>query len=163
VPVYNDVIDLYYRTWFRYHPEVAVDLGIEGYSERLMPYGDDDIGALIALHEKLINTIDELDTNSLDSDQQIDLQLMYGQALIESKQLVEQDWRLRDPTRFLPVNAIYQLTVRPVRDRGGAMRARLQAIPGYLRGAKGYLQSEPERIPPIWLEAAIRLAKPVKA
>ncbi len=155
MPVYNDVVDLYYRTWFRFHPEVAVDLGIEGYSDRLTPYGDDDIGALVALHEKLINTVDELDDTALDSDQQIDLQLMYGQALIESKQLIEQDWRLRDPTRFLPVNAIYQLTVRPVRDRGGALRARLQAIPGYLRGAKGYLQSEPELVPPIWLEAAI--------
>jgi uncharacterized protein (DUF885 family) len=155
VPVYNDLIDLYYRTWFRYHPEVAVDLGVEGYSDRLTPYGDDDIGALIALHEKLINSIDELDTSALDADQQIDLQLMYGQALIESKQLVEQDWRLRDPTRFLPVNAIYQLTMRPVRDRGGALRARLQAIPGYLRGAKGHLQSKPELIPAIWLEAAI--------
>jgi uncharacterized protein (DUF885 family) len=155
VPVYNDLIDLYYRTWFRYHPEVAVDLGVEGYSDRLTPYGDDDIGALIALHEKLINTVGELDTSALDDDQQIDLRLMYGQALIESKQLVEQDWRLRDPTRFLPVNAIYQLTVRQVRDRGGALRARLQAIPGYLRGAKGHLQTEPELIPPIWLEAAI--------
>ena len=155
MPIYNDVIDLYYRTWFRYHPEVAVDLGIEGYSEQLTPYGDDDIGALVALHEKLINTLDELDTSALDDDQQIDLQLMYGQALIESKQLVDQDWRLRDPTRFLPVNAIYQLTVRPVRDRGGALKTRLQAIPGYLRGARGYLQAEPESIPPIWLEAAI--------
>lgn len=155
MPVYNDLIDLYYRTWFRYHPEVAVDLGVEGYSDRLTPYGDDDIGALIALHEKLINSIDELDTSALDADQQIDLQLMYGQALIESKQLVEQDWRLRDPPRFLPVNAIYQLTMRPVRDRGGALRARLQAIPGYLRGAKGHLLTEPGLIPPIWLEAAI--------
>jgi len=155
VPVYNDLIDLYYRTWFRYHPEVAVDLGVEGYAERLTPYGDDDIGAQIALHEKLISAVDELDMSALDADQQIDLQLMHGQALIESRQLIEQDWRLRDPTRFVPVNAIYQLTVRPVRDRGAALRARLQAIPGYLRGAKGHLQTEPERIPPIWLEAAI--------
>lgn len=153
--VYNELIDLYYRIWFRYHPEVAVDLGVEGYSDRLTPYGDDDIGALIALHEKLINTVDELDTSALDEDQRIDLQLMYGQALIESRQLIDQDWRLRDPTRFLPVNAIYQLTMRAVRDRGKALRARLQAIPGYLRGAKSHLQSAPELIPPVWLEAAI--------
>ena len=155
MPVYNDLIDLYYRTWFRYHPEVAVDLGIEGYADKLTPYGDDDIGALNALQEKLINTIGELDTSALDDNQQTDLRLMYGQALIESKQLIDQDWRLRDPSRFLPVNAIYQLTVRPVRDRGEALRARLQAIPGYLRGAKGHLLSEPELIPPFWLEAAI--------
>jgi uncharacterized protein (DUF885 family) len=155
VSVFHDLVDLYYRTWFRYHPEVAVDLGVEGYSDRLTPYGDDDIGALIALHEKLINTIGELDVAKLDEDQQIDLDLMYGQAVIERKQLLDQDWRLRDPTRFIPVNAIYQLTMRPVRDRGGALRKRLQAIPGYLRGAKGHLLTEPELIPAIWLEAAI--------
>ncbi|MBI1423461.1 MAG: DUF885 family protein [Gammaproteobacteria bacterium] len=159
MPVYNDLIDLYYRTWFRFHPEVAVDLGIEGYSELLTPYDDDDIGALNALHEKLINALSELNTDSLDMDQQIDLDLMYGQALIESKQLLDQDWRMRDPTRFLPINAIYQLTIRPVRDRGAALRARLQAIPGYLRGAKQYLLSEPESIPPLWLEAAITEAE----
>lgn len=155
MPVYNELVDLYYRTWFRYHPEEAVDLGVEGYSELLTPYGDDDIGALNALHEKLINSIAELDTSAFNDDQQIDLSLMYGQALIESRQLVEQDWRRRDPTRFLPVRAIYQLIMRPVRDRGTALRARLQAIPAHLRGARGHLLSEPESIPAIWLEAAI--------
>jgi uncharacterized protein (DUF885 family) len=53
------------------------------------------------------------------------------------------------------VNAIYQLTIRTVKDRCGALRERLQAIPGHLRGAKGHLLSAPETIPPIWLESAI--------
>lgn len=152
---YNEIIDAYYRAWFRYHPEAAVDLGVEGYSEVLMPYGDDDIGALITLHEKLIDSLDELDHAALTPDQQIDARLMRGQALIESKYLIEHDWRLRDPARFLPVNAIYQLTIRPVKDRGTALRARLSAIPGYLRGAKQHLLTEAQSIPPIWLEAAL--------
>ena len=152
---YNDLVDSYYRAWFRYHPERAVDLGVEGYSHLLVPYGDDDIGALITLNEKLIDAVDAMDTSALDPDQLIDLRLMYGQAYLESKQLVELDWRLRDPTRFVPVNAIYQLTIRTVKDRCGALRERLQAIPGHLRGAKGHLLSAPEKIPPIWLESAI--------
>ncbi len=152
---YNDLVDSYYRAWFRFHPERAVDLGVEGYSHLLAPYGDDDIGALITLNEKLIDAVDAMDTSELDPDQLIDLRLMYGQAYLESKQLIELDWRLRDPTRFVPVNAIYQLTIRTVKDRCGALRARLQAIPGYLRGAKGHLLTAPENIPPIWLESAI--------
>jgi len=155
VSEYNDLIDVFYRAWFRFHPERAVDLGVEGYSHILAPYGDDDIGALITLNEKLIDAIDAIDTSQLDEDQAIDLRLMYGQALLESKQLIDQDWRTRDPTRFLPVNAIYQLTIRAVKDRSAALKQRLLAIPGHLRGAKGHLLAAPENIPPIWLEAAI--------
>ena len=152
---YNELIDSFYRAWFRFHPERAVDLGVEGYSHLLAPYGDDDIGALITLNEKMIDAIDAIDVSQLDEDQAIDLQLMYGQALLESKQLIDLDWRTRDPTRFLPVNAIYQLTIRTVKDRCQALTQRLLAIPGHLRGAKGHLLAAPENIPPIWLEAAI--------
>ena len=152
---FNVLIDSYYRAWFRYHPERAVDLGVEGYAHLLTPYGDDDIGALITLNEKLIDEIDALDIDELDQDQKIDLQLMYGQAIIESKQLIDTDWRVNNPSRFIPVNAIYQLTIRPVQDRTTALRERLAAIPAYLRGAKRYLLTSPEKIPAVWLDSAV--------
>ena len=47
------IIDLYYRTWFRFHPEVAVDVGVAGYANILKPYGDDELNALKVLNEKL--------------------------------------------------------------------------------------------------------------
>ena len=155
MPAYTDLINSYYRAWFHFHPEVAVEMGVDGYAHKLAPYGDDDIGAEIALHEKLIDAVDEIDINQLTEDQKIDLQIMRGQALIESKRLIETDWRLKDPVRFLPVNAIYQLTIRPIKERGDALRARLIAIPNYLRGAKVYLHAQPELIPEIWLQSAI--------
>jgi len=102
-----------------------------------------------------LDAIDSLDRAVLDEDQNIDLQLMMGSALIESKQLIDSDWRIKDPTRFVPVNAIYQLTIRPVKNRQAALQSRLTAIPHYLRGAKAHLSSEPETIPAIWLESAI--------
>ena len=40
---YNELVDSYYRAWFRFQPEAAVDMGVDGYSEKLAPYGDDDI------------------------------------------------------------------------------------------------------------------------
>jgi uncharacterized protein (DUF885 family) len=156
---YNYLIDEYYRAWFYHHPEKAVDLGVPGYADRLAPYGDDDSAALVRLHEKLLAAIDEMDQTALDEDQRIDVELMQGQALIERKQLLEQDWRECDPSRYLPVNAIYQLTVREVKDPRAAFTARLAAIPEYLRGARTHLLIAPERIPALWLSGAVEEAE----
>ena len=156
---FNEIVDSYYRAWFRFHPEAAIDMGVEGYSEQLAPYGDDDIGALVTLNSKLIDAIDELNKDELDDDQKIDLQIMLGSAVLESRNLIDHDWRIKDPTRFIPVNAIYQLTLRPVKDRCAALKSRLLAIPGYLRGAKSHLLTEPESIPAVWLESAITEAE----
>jgi uncharacterized protein (DUF885 family) len=155
MPTYTDLINSYYRAWFRFHPEVAVEFGVDGYAHLLAPYDDDDVGAEITLHEKLLDAIDEIDTGQLTEDQIIDLKIMQGQAILESHRLIETDWRLKEPGRFLPVNAIYQLTIRPVKNRGAALQKRLQAIPNYLRGAKSHLQTLPESIPAIWLQSAI--------
>lgn len=149
------IIDRYYRTWFRFHPEVAVDVGVEGYANLLKPYGDDELNALKALNEKLISSLDELNLESLTQDQQIDLQLMRSAAVLQLEEQALRDWRLCDPARFLPVHAIYQLTVRDVEHQDVALRERLIAIPAHLRGARSWLDISPEKIPLIWLESAI--------
>ncbi len=148
------LIDVFYRTWLLFHPEQAVDLGIYGYSDRLRPYDDDQIAALMVLQEKLINSFDEQPLSEYDEDARIDLELMRGQALLELEALHERDWRERDPGQFLPVYAIYQLLQREVSDLPRAIKERLQAIPNYLRGARTQLQVRPETIPPLWLESA---------
>ncbi|MEE8429607.1 MAG: DUF885 domain-containing protein, partial [Gammaproteobacteria bacterium] len=117
-------------------------------------YDDDEFGALIALQEKVLAGLEEVDFESLDPDRQLDFQLLAGQASIEHHNLLERDWRRRDPARFLPVNAIYQLTVRAVENPADALFARLEAVPDYLRGARSHLQQIPELIPALWLEAA---------
>ena len=155
----SQVIDSYYRAWLRFYPEVAVDLGIDGYSELLRPYGSDERGALISLHEKLLSALDEFDEDELNQEQQMDLALMRGRVMLDMKDMDECDWRLRDPGRYLPIHAIYQLTIRPVADLRAALTARLQAIPDYLRGARSQLSQEPEQIPQIWLESAITEAR----
>ena len=155
----TSIIDLYYRTWFRFHPEVAVEVGVEGYAHLLKPYGDDELNALTVLNEKLISSLDELDLNSLNQDQQIDLQVMRSSAVLQLEEYATRDWRKTDPTGFLPVHAIYQLTVRDVENKADAVRKRLASIPAYLRGARSWLDMEPETIPPVWLNAAIAEAK----
>jgi uncharacterized protein (DUF885 family) len=159
MPEFQALIDSYYQAWFRFHPEKAVDLGIEGYSHLLTPCEDDHIGALISLNEKLLASVDELAASALSQAERLDAHLVYGGALLEMERLAEQDWRRCDPARFLPINAIYQLTVRPVKDLQHALTSRLQAIPGYLREARTFLRETPEQIPALWLESAVTEAR----
>ncbi len=153
------IIDRYYRTWFRFNPEVAVDVGVAGYATLLKPYGDDELGALKILNEKLISSLDELDEKTLTQDQQIDLQLMRSAAVLQLEAAAIRDWRLCDPARFLPVHAIYQLTIHDVEDKETALRERLTAIPAHLRGARSWLDMDPKKIPLIWLESAVAEAE----
>lgn len=155
---FDAILERFYHVWFRFHPETAVDVGVGGHAQRLRPYDDDDIGALTVLLEKLLDSLDTVSPSELDADQRIDLELVRGSALLELKELVERDWRRRDPGGFLPVHAIYQLTVREVADRPAALKARLAAIPAHLRGARSHLARTPALIPPLWLEAAVREA-----
>jgi uncharacterized protein (DUF885 family) len=151
--------DGYYRAWFRYHPEAAVELGVQGYAGHLTPYADDDIGALVRLNEKLLDSVEELDYSGLDPDHRIDAQIMVGAAVLEIEALSEHDWRRRDPQRYLPLNAIYQLTIRDIDDFASALIGRLMAIPAYLRDARQFLMAEPEQIPPLWIESSVVAAE----
>ncbi|MBU2478999.1 MAG: DUF885 domain-containing protein, partial [Gammaproteobacteria bacterium] len=145
----------YYQAWFRFHPETAVDLGMHGYAGLLRPYDDDELGAQAAIQEKLLAELEGLDLDALDPDRRLDAQIISGQAQIEHHDLLERDWRRRDPVRYLPINALYQLTVLPVADFATVFNARLVQIPAYLRGARTHLQGMPELVPKGWLESAL--------
>lgn len=153
------LVSTFYKAWFHFHPEAAVDAGVEGYASLLTPYGEDEIGALIALLEKLLAGLDEIGAEQLGEDARLDWSVLRGAARIEHHELIERDWRLREPARYLPVHAIYQLTVRPVQDLPAALSARLAAIPAHLRGARSWLGQTAGAIPRLWLEAAIEEAR----
>lgn len=152
---FYELVERYYQAWFRYHPQAAVDAGISGFDGQLPLFDDDDISALTVLNDKLLSSLEEISLDELEPAARLDYQLLYGSAVIEGNELTERDWRLYRPQDFLPVDALYQLTVRPVEDRRGAMKARLQAVPGHLRRARNMLSREPEQIPALWLEAAV--------
>lgn len=152
---FDEIRDAYYRAWFRYHPEVAVEVGVAGFEHLLKPYSDEEQGALLSLDEKLLDALEELDDSDLDQDERMDLDLMRGAAFLEVEQILQHDWRKQDPEQFLPLGAIHQLTLRRVRDFPGALRRRLQMIPDYLLNARHYIGQDRERIPARWLDSAI--------
>lgn len=156
---FDQLVGNYYQAWFRFHPEAAVDAGVPGYGHLLRPYDDDDVGALIVLNEKLLAGLEEIDPRFLDADRALDYRVLRGAALIEHHELLERDWRRRDPVAFLPVNALYQLTVRPVADLATVLRARLEKVPAHLRGARAQLKTLPELVPVPWLNSAVAEAR----
>ena len=151
---FNALLEHYYNAWFRYHPEQAVQVGVSGYENLLRAYSDDEIGALISLNEKLISSLDELDFDGLNTEQQIDYSILYNSVVIELHELLERDWRYCRPQDYIPVGAIHQLLTRPVENLHQALKHRVQQIPEYLRGAKTYIGQHPDRIPPSWLKNA---------
>lgn len=151
---FDELVAAFYRAWFRYHPEQALNVGVLGYQDRLPAHDDDDIGALIALYEEALGALEECDVRQLDAERRLDHLILKGAAHIGWHELERSDWRLRDPQRFLPVAAIYQLAVRPVPNFIVALSARLKAVPACLRAARMHLAEAPELIPALWLQAA---------
>ena len=65
---FDRTVEDYYKAWFRYHPEAAVEAGVPGYARLLTPYGDEERGALVNLNDVLIDALDELDGQALSAD-----------------------------------------------------------------------------------------------
>ena len=155
VETLNELKSQYYHAWFRFHPEAALDVGVTDYIEQLRTYNDDDVGALIALNQKLLSALDEMNVGELDPDSKADFRILQGAAVIELHDLEERDWRFRNPVDFIPVNAIYQLLIYPVDGVHRAVKKRLEQFPEYLRGARALMLQAAEHVVPSWLEAAV--------
>ncbi len=151
---FDDLCGQFYHSWFRYHPEQAVDVGVYDYADLLTSYEHDDIGALLVLNQKMLSALDELNITKLDESRQIDYKIIKGAITVELHDLEENDWRYRNPIEYVPVNAIYQLLIHPGKNVQQAVEQRLQIIPEYLRGAKVMLASYPERVVPQWAATA---------
>lgn len=155
---FDALCDQYYHSWFRYHPEKAVDVGVYDYADLLRSYEHDDIGALIVLNQKMQSALDELNRSELDEPRQTDFRIISGAIAIELHDLEDNDWRYRNPIEYVPVNAIYQLLIHPGPNVQHAIEHRLEIIPEYLRGAKVMLSQYPERIVPQWASTAKDIA-----
>jgi uncharacterized protein (DUF885 family) len=151
---FDELCEQFYHSWFRFHPEEAVTVGIHDFAGLLRSYEHDDIGALIALIQKMLSALTELKFSALGASRQIDYRLIRGALNIELHDLEENDWRYCNPMLYVPVNAIYQLLIHPGGDVHKAIKRRLEAMPEYLRGARVMLSQHPERVVPQWALSA---------
>ena len=151
---FDSLLKQYYNAWFRFHPEMAVHVGVTGYEESLTPFDDESIGALESLNRKIMSSLDELNFSELTAGQQLDYTILSNAANIELSESQDRDWRLYTPQKFLPLEAIHQLVNRSVENVHKALKYRLEEIPEYLRSAKTYLNQQPEGIPSSWAKDA---------
>ncbi len=149
----------FYEVWFRFHPERAIEVGVSGYEGRLPAVDDDDIGALTGWLETAIVELEELDYPALNDDERIDLRLLFGACHLEHRDLLEADWRHRDPVSFLPTPVIHQLMVFPQAQLRGALESCLAAVPEHLRHARAQLATTPGLVPRLWIDAGIAGAR----
>lgn len=155
----RELLDVYYRAWFRYHPETAVDVGFEGYAHLLTPIGDEARGALVCLNDELLVALEEVDETALSADEATDLMLCRAAARTENDRLLDVEPRCVDPGRLLPVNAIHQLTIREVADFSASLTGRLIIVPEYLAQARDYLIPRAPQVPLLWLQSAVESAR----
>jgi uncharacterized protein (DUF885 family) len=156
---FDELVQSYYRSWFRFHPEAAVEIGVAGYAHLLTPGPEERRGPLVCLNDELRVAIEELDVNALDADRRLDHRVLSGAIQIENQYLLDLEPRRPDPRRWLPVNAIYQLTIRSVEDPGGALAARLEAVPSHLKSAEPSLTQAATRVPRRWATATATAAR----
>lgn len=156
---FDSLIADYYRVWFRFHPVAAVYASVPGYEGLLAADGDDEMGALANLLSNLLMSLKELDYDALDADRQLDLQLIYGNAIVEHRLLLEHDWRHRDPARYLPLDLLQELVVRQPERLCEALMGVLEKTPNYLRDARGRLGELPDLISALWLVDALETAE----
>jgi hypothetical protein len=156
---FDGLIADYYRVWFRFHPQAAVYASVSSYEGLLAADGDDEMGALASLIGNLIESLKELDYQALDADRQLDLQLLYGSAMVEHRLLLEHDWRHRDPARYLPLNMLQELIVRQPERLCEALMGVLERTPNYLRDARMRLGELPGLVSTLWLADALETAE----
>ncbi len=152
--IFDRIQESYLASWCRFNPETALDAGVEDYAGELTPCDDASQGIQLVLNEKCLAALDEIDASALDPDRLLNFRVLHGWALLEHHMMMEHDWRYRDPTGFLPIDALHQLTIRPLENFSKALLSRLQKIPSRVRDAKTYLNLKPEIIPPVWLQMA---------
>jgi uncharacterized protein (DUF885 family) len=156
---FADLCADYFKNYFELHPTEAIYYGIEGYDHLLNDYSDESYRAEKAFVEESLDKLRRIPINDLDKDHAIDYALLEGRLTIQRYEHEKEDYRLKWPDTYLPVDAIYILTVRPTSNLAANLLSRLQRTPALIQQGIANL-GRPEAIPPrLWTEMAIESAK----
>ncbi|HYN78131.1 MAG TPA: hypothetical protein VES73_10105, partial [Lamprocystis sp. (in: g-proteobacteria)] len=151
----------FYPVWFRYHPDLAARAGVPVAHPLLPTQDDDDVAALRAWIEELILGLDEIEFAALDTDRQLDFELMAGGARVEHQESLIRDWRCYDPLRLLMVSEVLDMTGDEPQVPGAlgaaldeTLARLLGQIPEHLRQAQAHLAEVAARLSPALVRTA---------
>lgn len=149
----------YFKRYFELHPTDAIYYGIEGYDHLLNDYSDETYEAEKAFVEESLANLRQIPPDELDQDEAIDRVLLEGKLTIQRYEHSKEDYRFKWPDIYLPIDAIYILTVRATNDLAGNLLSRLNRTPALIQQGIVNL-SRPDANPPrLWTEMAIEGAK----
>src|SRR5258706_816992 len=149
----------YFRQYFELHPTEAISYGIEGYDHLLNDYSDASYQAEKAFVEGSLHALRQIPTSDLSPDEAIDYALLEGSLTIQNYEHTKEDYRLKQPDTYSPIDAIYMLTVRATSDFAGNLLSRLKQMPAVLRQGIDNLGRAAANPPKLWTENAIEGAK----
>ena len=156
---FADFCSEYFKRYFELHPTEAIYYGIDGFDHLLNDYSDQTYRGETQFVEDSLNNLQQIALEELDRDQAIDYALMEGRLAIQRYEHAKEDYRLKWPEIYLPTDAIYILTVRPVKDLAGSLLSRLNRSPQLIQQGKVNLSRQEANPPSLWTKMAIDSAK----
>ena len=149
----------YFSRYFELHPAEAIYYGIEGHDHLLNDFSDETYEAERSFVIDSLAALRSIDAGDLDDDQKIDYALLEGRLAIESYEHAKEDYRLKWPDIYSPIDAIYILTVRATNDFARNLPSRLNAAPAVIRQGIENLGRKEANPPRLWTEMALDGAK----
>jgi uncharacterized protein (DUF885 family) len=156
---FSEFCDAFFKQHFDLHPTEAIYYGVEGYDHLLNDYSEETYLAERNFVEDSLGEIRDIPTGDLDADQRIDHALLEGKLTIQSYEHAKEDYRLKWPDIYSPIDAIYILTVRATNDLAGNLLSRLSRAPALLRQGITNLSRTEANPPKLWTEMAMEGAK----
>jgi uncharacterized protein (DUF885 family) len=159
MPKFADFCTDFFKKYFELHPTDAIYYGIEGFDHLLNDYSDESYRAEKVFVEESLNALRRISTSDLDQDETIDYALLEGKLTIQKYEHAKEDYRLKWPDTYSPIDAIYILTVRETNDFAGNLLSRLRRTPAAIRQGLQNLSRKDANPPKLWTEMALEGAK----
>ncbi len=156
---FSEFCDAHFKKYFELHPTDAIYYGIDGYDHLLNDYSDETYQAEKAFVEESLAKLRQVSAAELDPNDAIDYALLEGKLTIQAYEQAKEDYRLKWPDTYSPIDAIYILTVRTTGDLAGNLLSRLNRTPAVIRQGIANLSRTDANPPRLWTENAIEGAK----
>lgn len=149
----------YFKKYFELHPTDAIYYGVEGYDHLLNDYSDESYRAERAFVDESLNQLRQIPLDGLDLDETVDHTLLEGKLTIQAYEHAKEDYRLKCPDTYSPIDATYILTVRATNDLANNLLSRLRGTPALLRQGIDNLSRKEANPPKLWTEMALEGTK----
>ncbi len=156
---FSDFSASYFKKYFEIHPTDAIYYGIGGYDHLLNDYSDKSYKAEKLFVDESLRKLRQIPTDDLTPDETIDYALLLGKLTIQRYEQVKEDYRLKQPDTYSPIDAIYILTVRATNDLAGNLLSRLNRTQALIQQGIINLDRKAANPPKLWTENALEGAK----